>query len=152
MTHEDERVITAACERLVLNFARYADQGEYEKVGALFGEAGVFTRRGETFRGAAAIADSIDAMLKNRRSAPTNPWWRIRHFCSNLVIDVESAEQAIGHSYYTIYRYQGEPVDGIPAISGPALIGDYVDVFMRTPGGWRFKSREVRPAFFVPAA
>lgn len=152
MTAEDALPIQVACERLVLDFARYADQGEYEKVGALFADAGTFTRRGETFCGGAAISDSIDAMLKNRRSAPKNPWWRIRHFCSNIVIDVASAEEAVGLSYYTIYRYQGDPVEGVPPIVGPALIGDYADVFVRTSAGWRFKSREVRPAFFNPAA
>ena len=152
MTTEDTQLITMACHRLVLDFARYADQGEYDKVGALFADTGTFTRRGETFWGGAAISDSIDAMLKNKRLAPQNPWWRIRHFCSNVVIDVASAEQAVGLSYYTIYRYQGGPVEGVPPIAGPALIGDYADVFVRTSAGWKFQSREVRPAFFNPAA
>lgn len=152
MTLEDELLIRVACERVVLDFARYADQGEYEKVGALFTDAGTFTRRGETFRGSAAISESIDAMLKNRRSAPEHPWWRVRHFCSNIVIDVTSADQAAGQSYYAIYRYQGDPIAGVPPIVGPALIGDYTDVFVRTSAGWRFQSREVRPAFFNPAA
>lgn len=144
--------IERECVRLVLDFARYADQGEYEKVAQLFAEAGTFTRRGETFRGHAAIADSIDALLQNRRSAPRKPSWRVRHFCSNIVIDVVSAERALGASYYTIYRYQGERLEGVPPIPGPALIGDYADVFVHTPAGWRFESREVRPAFLNPAA
>lgn len=152
MTEENALIIRVACERLVLDFARYADQGEYEKVAALFADTGTFTRRGETFHGSTEISDSIDALLKNRRSAPKNPWWRVRHFCSNIVIDVTSAKQAVGLSYYTIYRYQGDPVDGVPPVVGPALIGDYADVFVRTSIGWRFQSREVRPVFFNPAA
>lgn len=152
MSEEDLFAIERACVRLGFDFARYADQGEYEKVAGLFAEGGTFTRRGETFSGSAAIADSIDALLQNRRSAPKKPWWRVRHFCSNVIIDVTSAERALGASYYTIYRYQGGPVDGVPPIVGPALIGDYADVYVRTPAGWRIKSREVRPAFVNPAA
>lgn len=144
--------IEHACTRLVLDFARYADEGEYEKAASLFAEAGTFTRRGETFRGHAAIADSVDALLQNRRSAPKKPSWRVRHFCSNIVIDVATPERALGAAYYTIYRYQGDAFQAIPPVSGPALIGNYADVFVLTPDGWRFESREVRPAFFNPAA
>jgi hypothetical protein len=152
MNQEDLFAIERACARLGFDFARYADQGEYEKVADLFAEGGTFTRRGETFSGSMAIADSIDALLQNRRSTPKKPWWRVRHFCSNVVIDVTSAERALGASYYTIYRYQGGPVEGVPPIVGPALVGDYADVYVRTPAGWRFESREVRPAFVNPAA
>lgn len=152
MTDGNALLIERACERLVLDFARYADEGEYEKVAALFAQEGTFTRRGETFCGRAAIADSIDALLQNRRSAPKKPWWRIRHFCSNVMIDVTGPERALGTSYYTIYRYQGDPIEDIPPITGPALIGGYADVFVRTAAGWRFESRDVRPAFFNPAA
>lgn len=152
MNDGELRSIERACERLVYDFARYADQGAYEKVASLFADDGTFTRRGETFRGHSAIAESIDALLQNRRSAPKKPWWRVRHFCSNLVIDVTGAGQAVGASYYTIYRYQGSPVDGVPPIAGPALIGDYADLYVRTAAGWRFFSREVRPAFVNPAA
>lgn len=144
--------IERACERLVYDFARYADQGEYEKVAALFADHGIFTRRGESFRGHSEIADSIDALLQNRRSAPKKPSWKVRHFCSNVVIDVTGAEQAVGASYYTIYRYQGGPVDGVPPIAGPALVGDYADCYLLTAVGWRFLSREVRPAFVNPSA
>jgi hypothetical protein len=148
----DNIAIELACTRVVIDFARYADMGEYEKVADLFAQCGTFTRRGETFSGRKSIADSIDALLQNRRSAPIKPWWRVRHFCSNIIIDVVDREHARGSAYYTIYRYQGEQVDGVPPITGPALIGDYADKFVLTPAGWRFESREVHPAFFNPAA
>lgn len=152
MEHENLLAIERACTRVVIDFARYADLGEYEKVGELFAENGTFTRRGETFTGRQSIADSVDAMLQNRRSAPKKPWWSVRHFCSNILIDVEDGARARGAAYYTIYRYQGEKIDGVPPITGPALIGNYADIFVLTPDGWRFESREVHPAFFNPAA
>jgi hypothetical protein len=152
MDDAQKLLIERACQRLVFEFALHADRGDYDKLGRLFAADGRFTRRGETFRGPAAIADSVDQLLQNWRSAPKRPTWRVRHFCSNVLIDVRSAESALGSAYYTIYRYQGGPVDGVPPITGPALIGDYADEFTLTPDGWRFASREVQPAFFNPGA
>lgn len=141
-----------ACTRLVMDFAAHADLGDYELVAALFTGDGSFVRRGETFQGRTAIADSIDAQLQNRRSAPRRPWWRVRHFCSNVRIEVEAPDQATGTAYYVIYRYQGEVVEGVPPIMGPALVGDYADVYVRTVEGWRIARREVHPAFTNPNA
>ena len=152
MNDQEMLSIERACQRLVLEFALHADCGEYDKLAQLFAPDGRFTRRGETFRGHAAIADSVDQLLQNSREAPKFPWWRVRHFCSNVLIDVRSPERARGSAYYTIYRYQGAPVDGVPPITGPALIGGYADEFILTPDGWRFASREVQPAFFNPGA
>lgn len=152
MAISDELVIERACQRLVLEFALHADRGDHDKLAELFTADGRFTRRGETFAGHAAIADSVDQLLQNRRPSPKQPAWRVRHFCSNVLIEVRNSESAVGRSYYTIYRYQGDPVEGVPPISGPALIGEYADEFVRTPAGWRIANREVRPAFFVPGA
>lgn len=145
-------LIERACARLVHDFARHADRGEYEKLAELFTPDGHFIRRGEIFNGRTAIADAVDALLQNRRSAPKRPWWRVRHFCSNVVIDVTAADRAVGSAYYAIYRYQGDPVEGVPPVTGPALIGDYADAFVLSPEGWRIASREIVPVFFNPGA
>jgi len=149
-----EAIIAAerACSRLCLEFTRSVDTGAYEAAAALFTEDGEFTRRGSTFRGHEAIARSFDEILGGWHGRARNPSWRVRHLCTNIMIDVVSPTEATGVSYYTIYLYKGPDVAGLATISGPGLIGDYVDRFVRTGDGWRISRREARSLLAGPGA
>ena len=74
----------------------------------------------------------------------------MRRWLSNLYIE-PSAEDAIGWAYVVT-------IDGLGASTGtparPALQsgGLYRDVLVRTPDGWRFKSRTFTPGNGVPAS
>jgi hypothetical protein len=55
---------------------------------------------------------------------------KTRHVCSNVVIEVDSAEAARGTSAMVLFT------DGVPPI-----IGSFHDRFVLTPDGWRFAER-----------
>lgn len=152
MSAEEISEIKESCTALILQFAYLADTGEYRKLSELFIENARFMRGGEVHQGREAIHSAVEAMLQNDRENPRQPGWRVRHFCSNIQLSVPGPEQAAASAYYTIYRYQGESREGPVPVCGPALIGDYADTFCLSPSGWLFKTREVRPAFFVPGA
>jgi hypothetical protein len=141
-----------ACEDLILDFALHADVGDYEQLGELFAEDGEFIRGGDVFTGPAAITEAVDAQLQNSQTAPKNPGWRVRHICTNIRVRVLDSDNATGRTHYVIYRYKGEPVEGPAPVQGAALVGDYNDVFVRTPKGWRIKKREIFRAFYMPEA
>lgn len=149
---EEHSAIESSCTALVLKFARFADTGEYRKLSELFTRDGALLRMGVVHKGREAIRSAVDSMLQNDRECPREPGWRVRHFCSNISVSVLGSGTATASAYYTIYRYQGEAQDGPVPVSGPALIGEYDDTFSVTPAGWLFKTREVRPVFFVPGA
>jgi hypothetical protein len=144
----DVMEIERACGRLVVNFVRHIDSGDYDEAAQLFTVDGRFVRRGQVFSGHSAIAASVDEILQARRENPRQPSWRVRHVCTNMFLDVLDENRATGGSCYLIYRYTGGPVDGAAPVKGASLIGDYVDDYVRTPAGWRIARREARPVFF----
>jgi hypothetical protein len=150
MRTEDTIAIERACCRLAVDFARYVDNGDYDKAARLFTNDGIFIRRGQMFSGPDAIAASIEEILRARRGDPERPSWRVRHICTNMFVNVIDDNRAFGGSYYSIYHYRGGPVEGAAPVEGASLIGDYADVYVRTSDGWRVAQREARPVFFRP--
>ena len=75
-----------------------------------------------------------DALAKLAASAPHGPQF-VRHFITNHVID-PTPEGATGREYLVVIDI-GE--NGMP--SSIFLGGHYEDVYARTAGGWRFKTR-----------
>jgi ketosteroid isomerase-like protein len=62
------------------------------------------------------------------------------HHVSNVVIDFEDADTARVRSIlYAWHKYNRERPDGI-------VMGQYHDVVVRTPDGWRIKQRELKHA------
>lgn len=150
MQLEDVVAAERACSRLCLEFARHVDLGAYEDAAALFAHEGEFSRRGATFRGRDAIARSFDEILGGWRGRARNPSWRVRHVCTNILIDIVTEKEAAGASYYTIYLYKGGEIAGLAPIRSPALIGDYIDSFVKTDEGWRIGRREARSLLAGP--
>ena len=126
-----------ACEQLVHAFAWHIDHHEGEQAAGLFAPDAVFERRGEALKGREAIRA---AFMKRPATVAT------RHFCSNLLLDVESATRIVGRSYFTLYR--GDGASGLPLrLELPEFVGEYHDVFEQTDQGWRIAHRRAHAVF-----
>jgi hypothetical protein len=135
--------IIAACTALSIAYARHVDFGEYDKFVELFTEDGRLDV-GFPLEGRDAIQRGM-----TRRPAEL----RSRHIITNVSIDVQSEQEAIGISYLTLYRHVGpESLDAGPIIhSDPAAVGHYEDRYSRTAAGWRIADRKLHFAFRNPA-
>jgi len=130
----DTAAIERECERLSLNFARFVDENEPAKVVALFTTDAVFERRGEQLVG----HDMILAAQNNRDARV-----KTRHFCTNICIDVIDGFNAIGQTYFMLFRHDAAAPDAA-ASTLPAAIGTYHDKFRRTESGWKISERLAR--------
>lgn len=131
---EDQR----ACEALIHAFCHFIDHGQAHRVVELFTPQGVFERRGEALRGHEALAQAM---------ARRSPQVLTRHVCTGTVLRAEGAGRIGGTTSFLFFRrVQGDAADPSPAAC-LAAVGDYFDVFERTPAGWRFASRRAVPVF-----
>lgn len=119
----ERRAIEAECARLINLYANLNDAADWVGVAALYAEDGVMTRPtapDQPVVGRAAILAAFQA----------RPPRTTRHFCTNIVIDVESATAARGESAMLLFT-------GSPA----PLVGSFHDRFVLTDAGWRFAER-----------
>lgn len=123
--------IVAACERLVLDYAHFADRCEYDRWAALFCEDAVFRHFGAAHVGRAQIRTATGPR-------PTIPM----HVMSNIRIDVLGRERARGTSYVTGYVRARDTTGVVPSVA-PWAIGRYSDVYALTAEGWRIAEREL---------
>ncbi len=72
---------------------------------------------------------------------------RSRHVCSTFLCDVIDEDHATGVVYLTLFRSEGADDDGPVGMSGPSLVGEYRDDFVRTQNGWRISDRELIVSF-----
>ena len=123
MTDDERRAIEADCARLIALYANLNDAARWDDVAALYAEDGVMVR--PTAPDAPTVGRAaILAAFKARPPRTT------RHVCSNVVIDVESADEARGESAMLLFTGAAEP-----------LVGSFHDRFVRTADGWRFAER-----------
>jgi ketosteroid isomerase-like protein len=133
-------LIERACERLITEFFEAVDLRDEARLDALFTEDATYAR---------PIAP--DAIISGReairKSFEARPAGRVgRHTCSNVRINVESAERATGVHRVVLYmgpEQSPDPQFGYKA-DARVLIGEFADVFVKTPHGWRFQSRRGR--------
>lgn len=134
-------MIERDCERLIYAYCHLIDHGEAGKVGDLFAEDGVWASPEVTHTGREAVARTFQARQANTARMS-------RHVCSTPLIEVVGEDEARAVTYLTLYRHDGTPGRRASPLAGlPEVVGDYHDVFVRTPDGWRFKSRRFAPAF-----
>lgn len=134
-------IIERACERLIYSYCHHVDHGHAAKVAELFTDDGVWASPEVTREGRDKIARAFQARQDN--SARMS-----RHVCSTPLIEVESDDRARGVTYLQLYRHDGEPGRRFSPLDGlPEFVGEYQDLFARTPDGWRFKSRTFVGAF-----
>ncbi|HWW64148.1 MAG TPA: nuclear transport factor 2 family protein [Sphingomonadaceae bacterium] len=131
--------IEQACRRLVLEFAKFNDDWDHERLAALFVEDCEFARPLDPeypYFG----RDKVHAIFRDRKARLT------RHVMTNILIDVVSEDEARGNSYVTMLS---SPHTEDPPYEGEGIfVGAFDDVFVRTPDGWKFKSRRGNVALY----
>lgn len=139
MTDSEVADIERACTALSIAYARAVDFRDYDTFLDLFTEDAVL-EVDRCLEGRAAIRESIRHRPDELRS---------RHVISNVFIQVLSPAEARGISYLTLYRHHGAESlrPGPVPLRGPAAVGHYEDRFVRTAGGWLFRSRRAHLAF-----
>ena len=140
MTPAERESAERACERLVLLFVHAVDHRRYEVLRQVLAADALFDRLGQKIEG-------LDAILAYMAARPAE--LHVRHVCTNILIDVKDERTARGSAYFTFYRHQGQAPDPRTGArgSGPALMGEYRDVFQRADAGWRISSRSVELCF-----
>jgi hypothetical protein len=127
--------IEAACARLPLLFAKYADNGDHAALAELFTEDCEFARPFQPdhpFYG----RDRVQAIFRDR------PPILVRHIVTNVLIDVINKDEAFGTNYLTMLSSHAstEP----PQEAGAIYVGGFTDHYVRTDADWQFKSRHGR--------
>jgi hypothetical protein len=129
----DRAVIAWACERLIHHYAMLNDAGDFPAMAELFTADGAFARPTDAdnlIRG----RDAILAMYLSRPARFT------RHMITSVVITVENADHALGHSYLSLHT---APAGGAPPVQADPsyLIGAFHDRFVCEDGVWKFAER-----------
>lgn len=126
--------VSTDCADLVIDYAHYRDNFNANAFAELFTEDGVLIIGENRWEGRDAIRARIEA-LDNGTT--------IRHHMSSIRISPVDADHATGVSYVVIYSAPA----GSNEITGPSLIGDYIDSYVRTEDGWKIAHRELKTTF-----
>lgn len=126
-------LIEWSCTHLVNRYNQLADAGRLEEAVDLFAPEGSYLTPAvvEPQQGRAAIL----AMLRGL------PPMTVRHFVTNVVVDVLSPTEARGRSYLILLLSNELKADKAVAI-GPAMTGEIDEHFVLTDKGWRFGHRQ----------
>lgn len=145
MDQVEEQLIKAQCQELILRFALLNDTQQYEELAALFVEDGVFFRPLKPNNGLAGRR----AIFEDLNAKPTG--LKSFHVCTNILISVQSATQASGLTYFTVYLGSQRPSEqGQPEpFEGKIYVGQYIDEFRRYDRQWYFQSRRGRNNFYI---
>jgi hypothetical protein len=141
LTDVEVMVIERACERLINEFFEAIDLRNEAHLDKLFAADATYARPispDTIVSGRDAIRELFEARPAGRVT---------RHLCSNVRITVESAERAIGiHRVVLVTGPDQPPADPQFGYQADArqLIGEFADVFVKTPQGWRFHARRGR--------
>jgi hypothetical protein len=133
MTETETAAIERACTRLVLQFAKLNDDLDHQALADLFVDDCVFVRpldRAHPYYG----KDKVHAIFRDRKARLT------RHVMTNILITVDSESEAHGNSYVTMLSAP-DPDEPWPREGEGIFVGAFDDVFVKTAGGWKFKSR-----------
>lgn len=140
MTSQEKMEIERECERLVTAYCHYVDHGEAARIAELFTEDGVWASAQVTLSGQEKIRE---AMVQRQANAARMS----RHVCNNFLIEVLDEDHAEATVYLTLYRHDGEEGRSFSPLSGPLMVGEYRDRFLRTASGWRIAHREIEVDF-----
>lgn len=135
MKPETRRDIEWECSRLIHRYANLTDAHDWEAIAALYTEDGLMTR--PTAPDKPIVGRK--AILEAFRGRPP----RIsQHVCSNMVVTVESENEASAYSVILLYTGKATDDGDLPARDeNSPLIGSYRDRFRKTAEGWRFSER-----------
>ena len=132
-------LIEKQCESLSVRFANYVDLGMAEAVSELFSSDGKFSRAGQSLDG----PEQVKAFLSQRPASRVT-----RHICTNISVDVISANEARGITYFLLFEGTQDPsTDGPLPLKSPAALGEYHDRFVLTDAGWKIRERLAKAIF-----
>ena len=138
----DRLLAERACERLIVEYARLVDFGQASKIADLFCPDGEWVGTDLHLRSREEIREWF-----TRREQVTR---RVsRHVCTNIAVQVLSADEAQSCCYMINYRHDRQEGDlDLPVpVREPKFVGELHDRFRHTPEGWRFASRRVEVSF-----
>jgi ketosteroid isomerase-like protein len=132
----DVLVIEHACARVIVDSATYNDRREFGALAALYTADGVVVRpNGQRLEGRAAIEAAYAAGSPDRVT---------RHLCSNVRVDVESADTARATTAVLIVsgtRSDDPDVTFGVVPSEHHMVGEFADRLVRTDEGWKIAER-----------
>jgi hypothetical protein len=130
-------LIERECERLVALYSHRIDLQRAEGLPDLFTDDALMMIGEESLKGGAELRERIAGLDANIA---------MRHVCTNVVIDVLSESEARGTAYLTAY-VEPRTSEGPAPLPGPLMLGEYRDVYRKTPDGWRIAERRFSPSF-----
>ncbi|MGW5514433.1 nuclear transport factor 2 family protein [Nocardia africana] len=146
MTAVTEDTLTKAVQQLVdkdaikdvlYNYAHYLDSNMIPELTALFTEDCYIAYQPNL--GAEGI-DAYRATLEDEKFGVGGFFAGTSHHVSNVVITFEDENTAHSRAIvYAWHKYNRERPDGI-------VMGQYHDILVRTPDGWKIKRRELKHA------
>ena len=122
-----------ALGNLIARYAELIDEGDFDGVADLLGEAAVGERDSPSLL---TGRDALAALFTSttRRYPDGTP--RTKHMTTNLILEIdEEAGTAAARSYWTVFQ----AVEGLPL--QPILAGRYHDRFERDGQAWHFSER-----------
>jgi hypothetical protein len=128
--------IERACERIIYAYSRALDLGDMSAAADFFAENGAFAR---PMAPTVVIQgrEAIRAALLTRPKALLT-----KHVATNVMIDVESRDEARGLSYLTMISTTPTAGTDAPYVSaGPVYFCEFVDRYVREGGEWKFLER-----------
>jgi 3-phenylpropionate/cinnamic acid dioxygenase small subunit len=79
----------------------------------------------------------LEGARERRTQGIQGPGTQTRHTISTVVVTFESADRAFARCYW---QYFTDTASSAPVL---ALMGEYRNTFVRTPGGWKLSRREL---------
>jgi ketosteroid isomerase-like protein len=129
---DDVQAITA----LLHEYGRLLDDGDLERVAALFTRAEVrSTRDDRVRRGASEVRELYDPVILYDDGTP-----RTLHQLTNVSVEV-AGDTATARTYFTVLQVTGQGLH-------PILAGEYRDRFARAGGAWHITERVFDPKLF----
>ena len=128
MNASDALLIERACERLVIDSARFNDERAWAALAGLYTPSGVVVRpNGQRLEGREAIEAAYSAGSRDRVT---------RHLCTNMRVDVDGPDAA--HGTTTVLIVSGTRSDDSVVTY---RVGEFADRFERTEEGWKIAER-----------
>ncbi len=132
MTPIEKMLAEHECERQIKRFATLNDNQDYNTLVSLFTEDATFARPSQP-------DDPIQGRDKILTAFNNRPARFSRHIISNVVVEVESAEEASAVSYILLFSTVDE---GGPLVANaPHLVGTFRDRLRKENGQWLFCER-----------
>lgn len=134
------RNIEAECVALSNAFAYHLDHKEYAALVALFAPDGTFVRTGVRLEGREKILAAMHARPADQFT---------RHITTNFHfthVDPDTARAVFYNMSYFAFLPGNPPFAYVPE---RMMLLDFIDSYVRTPEGWRFRERDAR-ALLIP--